>query len=573
MRQFIKRTAVLFCALLLALSPLSAAAAPVGGGQASPSGTIKAYGCDMSFWNVGGYYPDYSRVDFNKMKADGCEFVILRVGFEGTGSRQNTIDDAFLNLYKQAKSAGLGVGAYFYALATTYDGAAEDAAWCIDLFEQYDLSFEYPIYYDIEDPGNGADRPGHDALNDDEMTALSLGWAQTLEAAGYFPGVYSDYETVVKLKPAYTDNYDIWYAYVAYVEGIPEFIPEEQDHSSFCGMWQYSWEGTFDGVVGDLDVNVAYKNYPSIMKTNGYNNIEPAWDASLSVMPEHEGLTLYDYNGNGEGIAPTYHSDGTVTFKNTVSTASWSWPSAYMACQRYVDITRYPLLTVQKSGTAHFNAVLSYITADGAVHSVNLAALDGQESGEFDSGDMTITVDVQAALRRNGHFPADGKLAIVGITYYIMGAKNTYVTLQSAAFTEAPIPDVLTSAYYTVDDRFIADVPAPMTVAKLLLGFDNANGVVVRDTNGMALQEDNAVTSGMTIAIEKDGKPIKTYTLSLRGDINGDGAVTTMDARLLLGALTDTDTLTECQARSADFDKNNSLTTADVRDLLLAVVM
>ncbi|MBR5134369.1 MAG: hypothetical protein IKV35_02105, partial [Clostridia bacterium] len=77
-------------ALLISVSSVAVMATPVGGGQQSGSSTIKAYGCDMSFWNVGGYYPDYSMVDFKKMKADGCDFVILRIGFEGTATRQNT---------------------------------------------------------------------------------------------------------------------------------------------------------------------------------------------------------------------------------------------------------------------------------------------------------------------------------------------------------------------------------------------------------------------------------------------------------------------------------------------------
>ena len=573
MRLGIKRAMAAVCTLLLAWLPLSVAAAPVGGGQASPTNAIKAYGCDMSFWNVGGDYPDYSRVDFEKMKADGCEFVILRMGFEGTVTRKNSLDTAFVTLYEQAKAAGLDVGAYFYALATTYDGAAEDAAWCIDIFEQYGMSFEYPIYYDIEDPGNGEDRPGHDALNAEEMTQLALGWAQTLEAAGYYPGIYSDYETVSKLQPTYTNVYDVWYAYVAYTEGIPEFVPEEQDCSALGGMWQYSWKGSFDGAVGDLDVDVAYKDYPAIMKTNGYNRVKTEWGESLSVMPRHDGLALSDYNGNGEGIAPTYHSDGTVTFKNTVSTAAWSWPSAYMVCRTVVDTERYPLLVIDKSGTAHFNAVLHYYAPDGTLQTADVAALAGEELGEFGSGEMTVTVDVRAALRRLGRLPTDGKLSVLGITYYMMGANGTYVTLASAGFAEAPIPSELTSATYAIDDRFVADVRAPITVGQLLLGLDNAAGVVVRNSNGTAQDADAAAMSGMTVAIEYNGDVVKVYTLSILGDVNGDGAVTTIDARkTMLSTLTPDHALNEWQTLSADMKHSGDVSTSDVRDILLAAL-
>ncbi len=572
MRRFIKCGTALLCALLLAVLPLTATAAPIGGGQASPSGTIKHYGCDVSFWNVGGYYPDYARVDFEKMKADGCGFVILRMGFEGTASRENALDSAFLTLYENAKQAGLGVGVYFYALATTYEGAAEDAAWCIDIFEQYDMSFEYPIYYDVEDPGNGADRLGHYVLTDTQMTQLCLGWAETLEAAGYFPGVYGTHETLTKLLPAYTDVYDIWLAYVAYEEETPEFIPEEQDHSYFCGMWQYSWVGSFDGVVGDLDVNVAYKDYPTIMKQNGYNNMVPEWGTSPSVMIEQSRFIPYDYNGLGEGISPTYNSDSSVTLTNTVSTASWSWPSAYMVCKNYVDITRYPLLTVQKSGTAHFNAVLQYMTPSGSTATLNLASLDGQSSGEFDSGDMTITVDVQTALRNLGHLPQNGILGVVGVTYFIMGLKNSYVTVHSATFAESPIPDELTSSYYTIDGDFITGVQAPTTVATLLNRLDNANGVVVRSASGTVASNGHTVATGMTVAIEKGDTVMKSYTVVVGGDVNGDGVRTPLDARAaLISIVSEGDALAACQILAADYDRNGIITTADARRMLLAI--
>ncbi len=572
MKGIIKRAAALMCAVLLALLPLQAAAAPVGGGQSSPSNTIQYYGCDVSFWNVGGYYPDYSRVDFDKMKADGCDFVILRMGFEGTSSRENALDTAFLTLYEKAKQAGLGVGVYFYALATTYEGAAEDAAWCIDVFEQYDMSFEYPIYYDVEDPGNGADRPGHYVLTEEQMTTLCLGWAETLEAAGYFPGVYGTHEMLGKLQPAYTDVYDIWLAYVAYTEGTPEFIPEEQDHSDYCGMWQYSWVGGFDGVTGDLDVNVAYKDYPTIMKQNGYNNIAPEWGTSPSLMIEPERFTPYDYNGTGEGIAVTYNADGSVTLKNAVTTAAWAWPSGYNVCKNNVDLNRYPLLTIEKSGTAHFNALLQYLTPSGTKATLNIASLAEQANGEFGSGDVAVTVDIAAALRDLGHLPQDGILGVDGITYFIMGAPNASATLKTATFVERPIPTKLTSSCYTIDDTYVADIPADTTVKMLMEGFEDTTGVVVRFLNGYAAREADAIVSGMLVNIEKDGAVVKSYTTVVRGDTNSDGAMTALDARrALLSIVSVYDALTAYQQRAADFDKSGTITTADVRLLLIAL--
>ena len=66
------------------------------------------YGADISFWNVSvSSGNDYSRVDFAKMKASGCDYVILRIGYEARATRQNVIDSAFIEYYKRGRAAGM----------------------------------------------------------------------------------------------------------------------------------------------------------------------------------------------------------------------------------------------------------------------------------------------------------------------------------------------------------------------------------------------------------------------------------------------------------------------------------
>ncbi len=556
----------------LLCTPLSVSASMAGAGQKATSG-IKAYGCDLSFWNVGGDYPDYSLVDFDALKADGLDFVILRVGFEGTSSRENTIDTAFLTLYERAKKAGLDVGVYFYALATTYEGAAEDAQWCIDLFKKHNLRFEYPIYYDIEDPGNGtADRPGHKTLTSDQMTSLCLGWAQTLEAAGYYPGVYSDYEIITKLQPSYTDLYDVWYAYVAYVEGVPEFVPEEQDHSALGGLWQYTWKGTPQGTSGETDLNVAYKDYPAIMKANGYNGYGLTWEASTSLMPSHANFNLYSYNENRESILPTYHEDGTVTLASGVN-SSWAWPAGFATLAHVVDLNKTPLLKLEKSGAAHMNAVVTYLSADGVYKTVNIASLSNLPNGEFDSGDVSVTVDMADYLRRVSQMPSDGMLYVVGVTYYVMGAKGAAATLKTAQFAAPPIPAKLMSTIYAITDTFVSRVAAEQTLASFLEGLDGAIGVSVYARDGQKLTDAQTVASGMKACIEYMGLTLKEYTIAVTGDVNGDGKCATLDARAILEFLTDQSELADWQVLAGDYDQSGELSTADVREMLAFLVV
>ena len=45
--------------------------------------------------------------------------------------------------------------------------------------------------------------------------------------------------------------------------------PSEQ-----CGIWQYTSQGKIDGINGNVDLDISYKNYPEIMKSNGLNGFK-----------------------------------------------------------------------------------------------------------------------------------------------------------------------------------------------------------------------------------------------------------------------------------------------------------
>lgn len=126
-----KNKILAFClsVLMIAISCTGILAQNGGGIIKNENYTI---GVDLSIFNIGGSKVlNYDSVDFAKMKADGCDFAILRIGFEGSATRANTLDLAFIEYYKRAREAGMKLGVYFYALGTTYTEAVDDAKWVI----------------------------------------------------------------------------------------------------------------------------------------------------------------------------------------------------------------------------------------------------------------------------------------------------------------------------------------------------------------------------------------------------------------------------------------------------------
>ena len=263
-----KKLIALFLSLLMLSASCIGVVAQNGGGLIENANyTI---GVDLSVFNIGGSkVMNYDSVDFAKMKADGCDFAILRIGFEGSATRANTLDLAFLEYYNRARAAGMKLGIYFYALGTTYTEAVDDAKWVISIIEENDMYFEYPIYYDVED---GA----HYALNNDQMTNLCLGWCETLEESGYFGGIYGRDTILNKLTADFRSRYDLWIRSIKTADG-EQYDPASMNISNQASLWQYTMLQMFDGCTvqytsNQLDGNVSYKDYESIMYENGFNN-------------------------------------------------------------------------------------------------------------------------------------------------------------------------------------------------------------------------------------------------------------------------------------------------------------
>lgn len=264
---------VLTFVMLLAFVPFAAFSVSAIDGAGAPTDmNFYTFGVDISEWNG-------EVIDYAKLKASGCDYVILRVGYE------TTIDELFLQNYQKAREAGMPMGAYLYSHATTYSGAAAEAEFCIDIFEKNNMFFEYPIYIDIE-------REDQLNLSTADTVSLCEGWCETLVNAGYFPGVYALLDVMYDLKKDadFVNQYDLWVPHVGSVTADGEHYNYKSKAYNEDGysMWQYSWFNVdvngnyiYDGVYNygtvktkNLDLDVCYKDYPSIMYKYGWNNCD-----------------------------------------------------------------------------------------------------------------------------------------------------------------------------------------------------------------------------------------------------------------------------------------------------------
>lgn len=241
------------CASLLPAVSLrvSAAYENYAGGMRGDGRGIVAKGVDLSDWQG-------LEVDFDAIKGAGYDYVILRAGFA------RTADKAFEGNYGRAKAAGLDVGVYLYSYAGTKEAVLAEAAALKTWLKGKKL--EYPVYFDLEDPET------HGPMSSADLTALALAFLDEMAADGWLVGLYSckswldykmDTEKICK-------KYECWMA--QYLSDGTCSVYDRYD--DVYGMWQYSSSGSVPGVPGGTDMDVCFKDYPSICREYGFNGYE-----------------------------------------------------------------------------------------------------------------------------------------------------------------------------------------------------------------------------------------------------------------------------------------------------------
>lgn len=202
----------------------------------------KTYGIDVSHWQ--------GKIDFAKV-AEIVDFVIIKAGGSDAGFYK---DSKFETNYKNAKAAGLSVGAYYFVgpNCTSREAGAADAKRFLEILKG--KTFEMPVYIDIEQTP---------AVKRQGATDAVIGFCETMEAAGAYVGVYGSDIAGFKdrLILSRLASYDKW---VARYGSKPKYV-------NLYGMWQKSSKGVIAGIKGNVDLDEAYVDYPAVMARTGLN--------------------------------------------------------------------------------------------------------------------------------------------------------------------------------------------------------------------------------------------------------------------------------------------------------------
>lgn len=250
-------------------------------------------------------------VDMRKVKAAGNSFVIIRAGY---GRYINQKDERFEQNYANAKAAGLNVGAYWFSYATTVSQAEAEADICLKVIAG--KQYEYPIFFDCETQAAFI-------TGKNNVSAMIKAFCTKLEKAGYFAGLYcSTYYLTNYVTDEVKKKYTLW-------------VAQYNTSCTYSGagkvaMWQSSSTGKVSGVMKYCDLDTSYVDYPSIIKTKGFNGFKASTSQPPKKRPKGDvdgdgRVTSADANKvlkasaglakltDEEKEAADYNSDGKVT--------------------------------------------------------------------------------------------------------------------------------------------------------------------------------------------------------------------------------------------------------------------
>lgn len=182
-----------------------------------------------------------NNINYDKLKADGIEFVIIRCGF---GKNADQKDALFEQHYSNCKRVGLKVGAYLFSYANTEEGAKLEAENCLKFIQG--KVFDLPVFYDVED----SDTTGR--ADKYMITKMCQIFCDRIIAAGYQAGVYASlYWFNDKMYIEELLKYNIWLAQW-----------HEKNMAKFrVDIWQYTSDGNISSIKGRVDMNECYKYF------------------------------------------------------------------------------------------------------------------------------------------------------------------------------------------------------------------------------------------------------------------------------------------------------------------------
>lgn len=271
-------------------------------------------GIDVSYHNGG--------IDWNKVKAAGIEYAMIRVGYRGYTSGTLNEDVNFRSNIQGALTAGLKVGVYIFSQAINNAEAVEEANFIMDRISGYGITL--PVVIDFEYASGNTGRLYNAKLSVDEATGVCGTFGNTVAARGYTPMIYANKSMLQSNLHAdvLSRYFKIWLANYTTVT----------NYGGDYYAWQYSSKGRINGISGYVDCNFFYEDNV-FYNTSYYNGVDYSavynYDYYISKYSDMKDLFVHDPRGAIKHFVENGMSEGRQGTDNF---------NVYTYKNRYVDL-------------------------------------------------------------------------------------------------------------------------------------------------------------------------------------------------------------------------------------------
>ena len=185
------------------------------------------------------------KINWKKVADDCIDFAYMRLGYRGYGSGKIVLDDTFEYNIEKANAAGLDTGVYFFTEALNEKEGIEEADFVLENLKDYNV--DLPIVIDVEESASSDSRTKD--LTKEERTKAVIAFCERLKENGYDVMIYGNTKSfMIMMDNEKLEDYDKWFAYYKYPLRFPYKMK----------MWQYTSNGTVDGIDGGVDINIMF---------------------------------------------------------------------------------------------------------------------------------------------------------------------------------------------------------------------------------------------------------------------------------------------------------------------------
>ncbi len=281
---------------------------------------IRHYGIDVS------YHENQNRaIDWNRVKASGREFAIIRIGYRTYQASGKINEDTWgIRNLKGALDAGLKVGVYIYSQALNEAEAVEEADYLVNQVGTYKNRITMGFVMDYEYADNDRTHIGRLAnakLSKAQATKNATAFCERIASQALRPMIYADSNYLQNsLNASELDQkYPIWMA---------RYRKAGADYPGKYQIWQYSGSMKIDGIpspkcdadvwyeepavripdqLEDPDVQMMYRLYNPNSGEHFYTKSKMETENTVRAGWKYEGIGWYAPKSSNQPVYRLYN--------------------------------------------------------------------------------------------------------------------------------------------------------------------------------------------------------------------------------------------------------------------------